>query len=83
MTAPRYATIDPYLAAFLVCEGATLAGMRRITDKKVEYTFAAGSRLHVLLRTYWRGEPILVSPFRLFAAYRVVKSRSLLLRGGR
>jgi hypothetical protein len=69
-------TTDPYLAAFLLCEGGKLCTLRRVTAKKVEFRFATNRQLHVLLRTYWSERRIPVIPARLFDAYRTLKSRS-------
>ncbi len=76
MTAPVYRTTDPYLSAFLLCEGAALTGRTRLGPKRVEFRFAADERLHGLLRLYWRGHPLPFVPARLFAALRQLKSRS-------
>lgn len=77
MTVPHHTTHDPYLASFVVSEGATLAGCMRLGPKKVEFRFVADRRLHELLRLYWSGVPLLVVPCRLFAVLRTLKSRSL------
>ena len=53
MTTPHYVTHDTYLSAFVLNQGASLAGHRRIGPKKVEFRFLADRRLHELLRLYW------------------------------
>lgn len=78
MTAPHYTTTDPYLASFVLSEGAVLAGWRRIGPKKVAFRFVADHSLHQLLRLYWSAEPILVAPSRLFAVLQLLKSRSFI-----
>ena len=76
MAAPHYVTHDPYLASFLLYEGAVLAGLQRLGPKKVEFRFVADRTLHELLRLYWGGVPTLVVPSRLFGALQWVKKRS-------
>jgi hypothetical protein len=80
MTPAHYRTTDPYLAAFIVSQGATLAGCRRLTPKKVEYRFVADRRLHWLLQLYWSDQPVLLTPSLLFTALRHLKKRSLTRR---
>jgi hypothetical protein len=77
MAAPLYPTNDPYLASFLLSEGAVLAGYTRLAPKRVEFRFVADRNLHVLLRVYWSGQLILIAPARLFDTLRLIKSRSL------
>ena len=77
MTAALHTTADPHLAAFLVSEGAELVGLKRVGPKKVVFSFEASRELHVLLRLYWGGQRLRVSPPRLFAALRTLKSRSI------
>jgi len=77
MTAVLHKTTDPYLASFVLSEGAILTGCRRVGPKKVEFGFVADHTLHALLRVFWSGQLILVVPARLFEALRVLKSRSL------
>jgi hypothetical protein len=76
MNVPHYTTNDPYLASFVLSEGAVLAGCTRLGPKKVEFRFVADRSLHNLLRLYWSGNLTFVSPGRLFAALRQLKSRS-------
>ncbi len=76
MHPPHHTISDPYLASFVLCQGAVLASCRRLGPKKVEYRFVADRHLHALLRLYWRGVPTIVVPARLFAALRQLKSRS-------
>ena len=76
MSAPHYKTNDPYLASYVLSEGALLTGCRRLGPKKVEFRFAADERLHDLLRLYWSGVATPLAPVRLFAALRQLKSRS-------
>jgi len=78
MTAPHYTTTDPCLASFVLSEGAVLADWRRVGPKKVAFHFVADRSLHQLLRLYWSAEPVPVAPSRLFAALRLLKSRSFL-----
>lgn len=74
---PCYQTNDPYLASFLMSEGAVLAGCTRLGPKRVEFRFVPNRELHDLLRLYWSGERLFVSPARLFDALRLLKRRSL------
>src|SRR6266508_2008147 len=76
MTAPDYKTNDPYLASFVLSEGAVLAGCTRLGPKKVEFRFVADRSLHEVLRLYWSGMATVIVPGRLFAALRKLKSRS-------
>lgn len=76
MHAPHYVTNDPYLASFVLSEGAALAGCTRLGPKKVEFRFTADCHLHNLLRLYWSGAATPIAPGRLFAALRQLKSRS-------
>ncbi len=78
MTTPLHRTTDPYLASFVLSEGAALAGCTRLGPKKVEFRFVADAHLHDLLRLYWSGVPTPVTPVRLFGALRRLKSRSLI-----
>lgn len=78
MTDARHTTHDPYLASFVLSEGAVLLGCRRVGPKTVAFTFVADARLHDLLRLYWSGAPTAVVPARLFGALRRLKSRSLI-----
>ncbi len=80
MTDAHYTTHDPFLASFVLSEGAALAGCRRIGPKTVEYHFVPDRHLHALLRLYWSGSPTVVAPAQLFAALRSLKSRSLVRR---
>jgi hypothetical protein len=72
----QHTTHDPYLASFLLSEGAALLRSQRIGPKKVAFSFAADARLHDLLRLYWSEVPTPAVPARLFAALRLLKSRS-------
>ena len=74
---PEYTTNDPYLASFVVSEGGVLAGCRRLGPKRVEFRFVPSRQLHQILRVYWSGLPVHVTPYRLFAALRMLKSRTL------
>jgi len=76
MAAPHYVTNDPYLASFILSEGAVLAGLKRLGPKKVEFRFLADRQLHDLLRLYWSGVQTLVVPARLFGVLRWLKKRS-------
>jgi hypothetical protein len=76
MSIPRYTTNDPYLASFVLSEGAVLVGCSRLGPKKVEFRFVANRALHELLRLYWSGVAIPIAPSQLFAALRQLKSRS-------
>lgn len=76
MTVPHYKTTDPYLASYVISEGAVLAGCTRLGPKKVEFRFVADAHLHELLRRYWSGARLSIAPARLFAALRLLKSRS-------
>lgn len=76
MDTPLYRTNDPYLAAFLVSEGAPLAGRTRLGPKRVEFRFEADERLHHLLRLYWSGQPLFLVPSGLFRSLRRLKGRS-------
>lgn len=76
MSVPHYITHDPYLSAFVLDQGAVLAGMRRVGPKKVEFRFEASPALHELLRLYWSELPTLVVPRRLFAKLQLLKRRS-------
>jgi hypothetical protein len=77
LAAPQYKTTDPYLASFLLSEGAVLRGCTRLSPKRVEYRFETGSMLHGLLRIYWSGQRITVCPSYLFSSLRKLKQRSL------
>lgn len=77
MDQPEYTTNDPYLASFVVSEGGVLSGCRRLGPKKVEFRFVPSRQLHQILRVYWSGQPVHVTPYRLFAALRLLKSRTL------
>lgn len=77
MTEPNYRTTDPYLASFVLSEGAVLTGCTRLGPKKVEFRFVADRTLHELLQIYWSGVPIQIAPLNLFTALRKLKSRSL------
>ena len=78
MSDPLYPTNDPYLASFVLSEGAVLAAFARLGPKRVEFQFVADRRLHHLLRLYWGGQRIPVAPVRIFAALKTLKSRSLM-----
>ena len=73
MTEPLYATSDLHLAAFLVNEGASFVGLRRIGPKKVLFSFVACRELHVLLRVYWGCHPVPIVPAHLLAALHRLK----------
>ena len=77
MDSPLHATNDPYLASFVLSEGAVLARSTRLGPKRVEFEFAADRHLHDLLRQYWSGERIPVASARLFGALRMLKRRSV------
>jgi len=76
MSSPIYATQDPYLASFLLSQGAVLVGHTRLAPKRVEFRFLTSEGLHQLLRLYWSRRHILVVPAELFDALRKFKSRS-------
>jgi hypothetical protein len=76
MPSPEYMTKDPYLASFLVCQGATLRRCRRPRPKRYRFWFAADPYLHALLRLYWSGNPAFVVPARLFATLHTLKHRA-------
>jgi hypothetical protein len=78
MSVPHYKTNDPYLASFVLSEGAVLAGCTRLGPKKVEYRFVANRHLHERLQLYWSGVATPIAPGRLFAALRQLKSRSFI-----
>ncbi len=70
-----YRTNDPYLASFLLNEGAELLGCTRLGPKRMQFRFTADRMLHQLLRLYWSGAATSVAPGRLFAALRQLKRR--------
>lgn len=76
MTDPQYTTSDWYLAAFVLSQGIALTGCRRVAPKKVEFSFLASEQVHAILRRYWRDEPTVLVPSRLFAAHRRLKTRA-------
>lgn len=73
MNEPVYATHDPCLASFVRSQGVPVVGAKRLSSKKVEYSFRADRELHALLRLYWRRAQVLLAPADLFDAYREVK----------
>lgn len=77
MPAPEYVTTDIYLSSFLLHRGATLTGLRRLGEKRVEFRFATGPGLHTLLRLYWSGEHTPVVPWELFMSLRRLKNASI------
>src|SRR5205085_33573 len=77
MSVIEYATNDPYLASFVLSEGAVLLGCRRLAPKRVEFRFESDWRLHELLRLYWGGQPIRLVPADLFRAHRYLKRRTV------
>jgi hypothetical protein len=77
MTDPTYTTTDFHLAAFLLNEGAAFLGCTRLKPKKVEFRFAADEALHMLLRLYWRGQPLPIVPAKLLAAHHKLKCLSI------
>jgi hypothetical protein len=72
-----YATTDIYLAAFLCHRGGRLLNLRRRTQKKVEFSFAADAELHALLRLYWGGRLTPVVPWEMFLCLRRLKNLSI------
>jgi hypothetical protein len=76
MTPPCYTTRDRYLASFVLSAGGLLVDVQRLGPKKVDYCFVAGPELHALLRQYWGGAPIPLTPSRLFDCLRALKSLS-------
>ena len=72
----HHATLDPYLASFLLAEDAILADVTRTGPKRVEVRFVADWRLHELLRLYRSGRAIPLVPSRLFDAFKRIKSLS-------
>jgi hypothetical protein len=77
MDLPVHRTYDPYLASFVLSQGAVLTGITRLKPKKTEFRFVADRQLHDLLRLYWSGEPLPLTPARLFKTLRYVKSLAL------
>jgi hypothetical protein len=77
MPVPEYVTTDIYLSSFLLHRGATLTGLRRLGEKRVEFRFATGPDLHSHLRHYWSGESVPVVPWQLFMDLRRLKSESI------
>jgi hypothetical protein len=75
MSSPSYTTNDAHLSSFLLSEGCPLICAKRLGPKRVEFRFAADRTLHELVRLYWSGQVIQVSPLRLFGALRQLKSR--------
>jgi hypothetical protein len=78
MTVAHHVTHDPYLASFLLSEGAVLLRSRRIGPKTVEFSFVPNARLHKLLRFYWSNSAAPLVPSRLFASLARLKKRSLI-----
>jgi hypothetical protein len=77
MQVPIHRINDPYLASFVLSQGAAFAGCTRLGPKKMEFRFVAEERLHALLRFYWSGEAMLLVPSKLHDALKTLKSRSL------
>lgn len=76
---PYYHTNDPYLASFVLNQGAVLVRYRRLGPKKVEFRFLADQKLHWLLFLYWHKVRTLVVPASLFDTLRKLKKRSFKL----
>lgn len=70
-----YETSDVYLASYLICQGATLAGTERVGPRRTMFRFESDKFLHALLRVYWSNDDIQVPPTRLFSSLRTLKSR--------
>jgi Domain of unknown function (DUF5659) len=77
MPAPAYTTSDLHIAAYLLCEGANFLGCERLRPKKMAFHFVADEGLHVLLRLYWRGQPLPIVPSKLLAALHQLKCLSI------
>ena len=73
MSGPEYMTKDPYLASFLVSQGAHLLRCSRPRPKRYRFWFAADAYLHALLRLYWSGRPAFIVPAKLFMALHRLK----------
>jgi hypothetical protein len=74
---PEYVTTDIYLSAFLCFKGATLQGLKRLGQKRVEFRFLANAELHSLIRLYWSGHLTPVVPWELFMCLRRLKNLSI------
>lgn len=71
-------TSDVYLAAYLLSQGATFTGCRRVGRRRNVFSFVADEKLHELLRLYWRNMPIALVPAQVFGCLRRLKSISRL-----
>jgi Domain of unknown function (DUF5659) len=78
MTYSHYETSNVYLAAFLLCQGATLLGFERVSPRRNIFRFASDETLHGLLRLYWKNVPFTIVPTELFDSLRSLKSRTRL-----
>jgi Domain of unknown function (DUF5659) len=81
MIASQYETSNVYLAAFLLCQGATLLGFERVSPRRNLFRFASDEALHNLLRLYWQNVPFTIVPTKLFNSLRELKSRTRLRPG--
>jgi hypothetical protein len=77
---PTYVTHDIHVASFLLNEGATFLGCERLKPKKVAFAFVADEELHMLLRLYWRRQPLPIVPAKLLAAHFQLKCLSITRR---
>lgn len=82
MPTPEYLTKDPYLASFLVCQGATLLRCSRPRPKRYRFWFQPDAYLHASLRLYWSGRPAFVIPAKLFWTLRTLKQQAQGLPAG-
>jgi Domain of unknown function (DUF5659) len=78
MTISQYETSNVYLAAFLLCQGATLLGFERVSPRRNLFRFASDEALHNLLRLYWQNVPFTIVPTKLFDSLKELKSRTRL-----
>ena len=74
---PEHLTTDIYLSAFLCHKGATLQGLTRLGQKRVEFRFLANAELHALIRLYWSGHLTPVVPWELLQCLRRLKNASI------
>lgn len=68
MTPSHYETSNVYLASFLLCQGAFLAGWHRASERRVVFRFFASENVHELVRLYWSRTPTAVIPLRLYTS---------------
>jgi len=77
MDVPIHRINDPYLASFVLSQGASFVGCTRLGPKKMEFRFVSDERFHAMLRFYGSGEAMLLVPSKLHDALKTLKSRSL------